>query len=74
MKYYIVSEAELEHALDLMYESGVSGGICSSVDELQDAVKICKSRLVPDWATHVTGNKLNGRQPVTEWNFVEINR
>lgn len=50
MKYFIVSEKELEHAFDLMYELGNTGGIYSPLDELHKATAACRSRPVPEWA------------------------
>lgn len=74
MRYFIVSEEELNRALDLTHRCAIDDGIYVPLDELQYALKACESRPIPEWATHVTGNKLNTGPDVTTWEFEKINK
>lgn len=61
MKYYVVSETELD---ELYYADRY---------ERQQADEACRTRPVPEWATHFTGD-LHEQGYVEGWEFEEIKK
>ena len=60
MKYYIVSEEELER---LRNEAVIYGYLYDANDDvLVKAEAACRARQVPDWATHFAGGHYYGHR------------